>query len=205
VSVSHRSSRSALLGLAVLLAGFLPFAAGAPAARAATDHAVEIGDMVFTPAMLHVAVGDTVTWTNGDDRPHTVTAHGGGFDSGNLEPGQRYSFTFTGAGTFTYFCGYHDEMQATIVVEGAPAPASQAPAGGGAGNGAGSGTGAGAAATAEPANPASQPDTALLPAGAGPQLPALLMGLGLIVMGVSVVRAPRRALTARVPGGGWRR
>jgi plastocyanin len=52
--------------------------------RGAT-HAVEIGDGFFSPASLTVAVGDTITWMNGDDSPHTVT--GGAFDSGNLDAG----------------------------------------------------------------------------------------------------------------------
>ncbi len=196
MSISYRTPRLGLLAAAMLLSG-IPFAAGAPPARAATVHAVEISDMAFAPVMLHVAVGDTVTWTNADDRPHTVTAHGGGFDSGNLDEGQRYSFTFTEAGTFTYFCGYHDEMQATIVVEAATQDtATQAPS---------SEEDGGPAGTAAPEGSRRQPDTALMPAGGGARIPALLMGIGLIVMGISVVRAPRRRAVSNRPGGGWQR
>ena len=69
-------------------------------ARSAT-HAIEIGDGFFSPAALTVSVGDTVTWRNVDDSPHTVTASGA-FDSGNLNGGQTFSHTFDEAGTFTY-------------------------------------------------------------------------------------------------------
>src|SRR5918992_217092 len=80
----------------------------------AAAHAVEIGDGFFSPASLTVSVGDTITWTNGDDSPHTVT--GSAFDSGNLDAGQTFSFTFEEAGTFAYACQYHDEMVGTITV-----------------------------------------------------------------------------------------
>jgi hypothetical protein len=61
-----------------------------------------------------------VTWTNNDDSPHTVTAANGPFDSGNVDPGGTFTFTFTQAGTYGYVCRYHGEMQATIIVTAPP-------------------------------------------------------------------------------------
>lgn len=56
-----------------------------------------------------ITPGSTVTWTNNDDKPHTITSGStqagpdGKFDSGLIQPGQTYSHTFTDAGTYSYF------------------------------------------------------------------------------------------------------
>ncbi len=78
----------------------------------------------YDPAIITVTVGanNTVTWTNNDTVGHTVTAalvpNGAAmFDSGNIAPGQSYSYTFTLLGTYQYFCKYHPWMQALIVVQ----------------------------------------------------------------------------------------
>jgi plastocyanin len=64
-------------------------------------------------------VGTVVTWTNSDVVAHTATATNpqGAFNSGNLNTGQSYSFTFDTAGTYDYFCSYHPFMKGTIIVE----------------------------------------------------------------------------------------
>ncbi|HEX2194289.1 MAG TPA: plastocyanin/azurin family copper-binding protein [Candidatus Limnocylindria bacterium] len=166
-------------------------------ARAATEHTVDIRNFAFQPATLTIAVGDTVTWTNSDDAPHTATAENDAFDSGNLDRGQSFSFTFTEPGTYAYRCDFHSEMQGTIVVQAAQQPASAPP----------SEAQQPAGATASPAPTGTQPDTALpLPGDSPTGTAALLMGLGLVVLGVSVVRfAPRRVARADRPGGGWNR
>jgi plastocyanin len=82
----------------------------------ATDK-VSIADMAFTPAAIKVKVGTTVTWTNNDSIAHTVTADSGsGPDSGNLDPGKSYSFTYKTAGTFSYHCNIHPDMTGTVQV-----------------------------------------------------------------------------------------
>ncbi len=78
--------------------------------------AVAIADISFAPDALEVAVGDTVTWTNEDPVPHTVTADDGAFDSGNLDQGGSFDQTFDEAGEFTYHCEVHPSMQATVTV-----------------------------------------------------------------------------------------
>ncbi len=70
----------------------------------------------FSPASLTVSVGDTVTWLNTDSMTHTVTSDTGAFDSGLLSPGDRWSYTFTQAGTYAYHCTPHPQMTGTIVV-----------------------------------------------------------------------------------------
>ena len=58
----------------------------------AAGHAVQIKGMKFNPAKLKVAVGDTITFTNGDrdSRRHTATALDGSFDTGRLAMGERH-------------------------------------------------------------------------------------------------------------------
>jgi plastocyanin len=79
--------------------------------------AVSIKDFSFGDP-IEVAVGTTVTWTNEDTVPHTVTQTGGsGFQSGKLDPGATFSFTFDTAGSFDYFCEFHANMKGTITVK----------------------------------------------------------------------------------------
>lgn len=86
------------------------------AAGAADRRVVQIKNMQFIPATLNIQIGQTVVWTNQDDRDHTVTAADESFNSGNLRPGASFSFTFTKAGTFPYSCSYHPRMKGTVNV-----------------------------------------------------------------------------------------
>jgi plastocyanin len=78
--------------------------------------AASIKDFAFDPATIEIAAGTTVTWTNNDTVAHTVSQSGGGFESGKLDPGMTFSFTFDTPGTYEYFCQFHPNMKATIVV-----------------------------------------------------------------------------------------
>lgn len=71
----------------------------------------------FALPSITVAAGTTVEWTNQDDVPHTATADEGAFDSGTLNTGDSYEFTFDEPGTFSYFCEVHPNMTGTITVE----------------------------------------------------------------------------------------
>jgi len=77
---------------------------------------VSIKDMKFDPASIDVKVGETVTWTNEDDRDHSVVAKDGTFDSDNIRPGKTYSYKFTKPGKFSYSCEYHPRMKGTVNV-----------------------------------------------------------------------------------------
>ncbi|MCA6110175.1 cupredoxin domain-containing protein [Bradyrhizobium cenepequi] len=98
-------------GIAVAAAMLLP----ATAARAG-DTAVHIDNFVFQPAQLDVKVGTTVTWTNRDDIPHTVVC-AGKFRSKTMDTDDSFSFTFTAAGEYKYFCSLHPHMTGMIRVE----------------------------------------------------------------------------------------
>jgi plastocyanin len=120
-----------LLGTIAILACASP--AGPP-------KAMTIKDFAFNPATVDVTKGTTVTWTNADTVPHTVTtgiapptfpplpsgasptpfpslvSGDGRVNSGRIEPTRTFSFTFNEAGTYNYFCAVHPAMLATITV-----------------------------------------------------------------------------------------
>lgn len=90
-----------------------------PETAAATGAvAVDIANFAFAPATIDVKVGDTVTWTNNDSAPHTVTQKpsGSGFQSGTLQPGETFEYTFDTAGTYDYYCEFHAGMRGQVVV-----------------------------------------------------------------------------------------
>lgn len=79
---------------------------------------VAIRNYAFDEKTITVKAGDTVVWTNYDSAPHTVTATSGGdFDSGKMSKGDIWSMTFDTPGTYEYYCAYHLNMKATVVVE----------------------------------------------------------------------------------------
>lgn len=79
---------------------------------------VGIRNFHFEPMQLVVPAGATVTWTNHDEEPHTVTSAGNGFkSSGALDTDDHYSAVFTKPGTYAYYCSIHPQMTATIVVK----------------------------------------------------------------------------------------
>ncbi len=89
--------------------------AGAQQAPAAAE--VKIDNFSFGPATLTIAVGTTVTWTNNDDIPHTVVSTDKAFKSKVLDTGEKFSFTFTKAGEYPYFCSIHPKMTGKVVVQ----------------------------------------------------------------------------------------
>lgn len=68
---------------------------------------VDVEDDYFQPSNLYVPEGTTVTWTNHGVHTHTVTDSSGMFDSGDLLPGQSFSYTYNTAGDYDYYCYYH--------------------------------------------------------------------------------------------------
>jgi plastocyanin len=88
--------------------------------RGATAHAQEvqvtIDNFTFAPTELAVKVGDTVTWINHDDIPHTVVS-AGKFRSKAMDTDDKYTFTFAATGDYKYFCSLHPHMTGMIKVE----------------------------------------------------------------------------------------
>ena len=107
--------------------------AGAPAAPAAaatpsgsrqeggtepTGTVVKAGmrNLAYNPARIEIAAGTTVEWTNNDPLAHTVTAADGSFDSGMIQSGGTWRYTFTRPGTYDFNCTPHPFMKGTVVV-----------------------------------------------------------------------------------------
>jgi plastocyanin len=79
---------------------------------------VMIDNFSFAPAEIIVAAGTTVTWSNRDDIPHTITdaAEPRAFKSPPLDTGDKFSWMFKSPGTYQYFCSLHPHMQGRVVV-----------------------------------------------------------------------------------------
>lgn len=105
---------AALVASALMLSTVAVMTKAAPAPASA---AVNIGNFTFKDPVVTVKLGTTVTWTNGDDIPHTVVSRDGLFKSKVLDTGNQFSFTFAKAGQFGYFCSIHPHMTGTIVVK----------------------------------------------------------------------------------------
>lgn len=80
-------------------------------------HDVSIEGLEFKPANLTVKVGQKVTWTNNDDRDHTVECKDAGMKSGVIHRGDTFSFIFDKAGKYHYKCRLHPRMKGEIDVE----------------------------------------------------------------------------------------
>jgi len=102
------------LSLSLILAAALLLPLGVRAH--AEEIKVTIDNFTFSPAELKVKVGDTVTWTNHDDIPHTVVS-AGKFRSKTMDTDNTFTFTFTSAGDYKYFCSLHPHMTGMITVE----------------------------------------------------------------------------------------
>ena len=70
----------------------------------------------FQPDRKVTRVGQAVTWTNHDDIPHTVVSTDKAFKSKVLDTDEKFSFTFSTAGTYPYFCSIHPKMTGKVVV-----------------------------------------------------------------------------------------
>jgi plastocyanin len=105
-----------MIAVLLLLAATATVKANASQAQGKTAEA-KIDNFSFSPATLNVAVGTTVTWTNHDDIPHTVVSTDGVFKSKVIDTDEKFSYSFSKAGTFPYYCSVHPKMTGTVVVQ----------------------------------------------------------------------------------------
>lgn len=75
----------------------------------------------YIPDALSIPLGYTITWENQDAAFHSVTSGVYGnatdlFDSGHMEYGQTFTYTFEHVGSFLYHCTLHPWMNGTILV-----------------------------------------------------------------------------------------
>jgi len=106
-----------VFGVGMIAAGPKHFLAAAQEKAATAE--VKIDNFSFGPEVTTVAVGTTVTWTNRDDIPHTVvsTDDPKSFKSKVLDTDEKFSFTFSKAGTYAYFCSIHPKMTGKVIVK----------------------------------------------------------------------------------------
>ena len=185
-----------------------------PAAHAAGDPSDSIVDYKFEPASITVHVGDTITWTNNGQQPHTATANNGSFNTGTIKPGSSASHTFSTAGTFAYICSIHPFMHGTVVVVANSSSNSGGGSGsngggsnsGGSNGGSGSGSGSGSSSPTSSSNstPSSSSGTTASNTGSSTSsgtLPntgldlsaAVLIALGMIGGGMMIRRRVRQS------------
>lgn len=108
---AKRYQRTVLIAIALLGAlcagGF---------AQQSTSAEIKIDNFSFTPTTISVASGTTVTWINRDDIPHKVAGTNDEFKSKVLDTDEKFSYTFSKTGTYSYFCSLHPKMTGQIVV-----------------------------------------------------------------------------------------
>ena len=95
-------------------------AAEKPSGGGGGTETVDMKDIQFVPKDVTVDAGTTITWTNSDSVPHTVTKEGGpgaDFDSGNVDPGATFEQTFDEPGTVDYVCTIHPGQAGTVTVK----------------------------------------------------------------------------------------
>lgn len=87
-----------------------------------SEASVLIQNSTFVPSSITVSVGTKVTWTNKDRMAHSVKSGvRGTSDAGklfygpNIDTGATFSYTFTKAGTYPYFCDIHIDFGEVIV------------------------------------------------------------------------------------------
>ncbi len=158
--------------LAAMLATAMLAVAPALAQGGATTEVVTMQGLAYTPPEITVAPGTTVRWVNQEQADHTVTSDepGGPLDSGVLDEGESFEYTFETPGTFTYHCEIHPFMTASVTVSSDGGAATGGDASGGSVTG---GSAAGGGATG----------------GAGGQQPVTVMpntgGISPVTVGVS--------------------
>jgi len=86
-----------------------------------SDAAVEVRTFQYREKAIEVPLGTRVVWTNRDQIEHTITSGApdstdGVFDAKLAGPGATFSYTFTKAGTYRYFCDRHHFMRGEIRV-----------------------------------------------------------------------------------------
>jgi plastocyanin len=112
---------TACLALGLVLAGTRvairsAFAADNNSHRQIQPTEVKVDNFTFNPAAINVPVNTTVSWINKDDIPHVVAGNDGSFKSQALDTDDKYSYTFTKAGTNSYYCPIHPKMVGKVVV-----------------------------------------------------------------------------------------
>lgn len=121
VSVGTRTRWGFEYTVPITLRRYVRSGSAAPAAmpmpEAGRDTVViDIRNLSYEQADVTITPGTTVVWVNRDPVQHSVIADGGAFDSGLIDPGRRFEWTFGDEGTYSYHCMPHPFMKGRVVV-----------------------------------------------------------------------------------------
>jgi len=107
-----------VLGAFVAVGGSLAKPAREKGSAVEAKVEVKIDNFAFSPQELTVAAGTIVEWVNRDDLPHVVVSDDKKtFKSKALDTDEKFSYTFTKPGTYTYFCSIHPKMTGKVIVQ----------------------------------------------------------------------------------------
>lgn len=123
---SHELLRKVTLGLTLLSLAIFPLVQTSPKPVQASSptFSATIANYAFHPQHINVTTGTQVVWINNDGTQHTVTStnitQGGAhlIDSGSLNSGQSFSYTFYKHGFYPYACFFHSYMTGWVNVTG---------------------------------------------------------------------------------------
>lgn len=85
------------------------------------DNVVRIRDNSFDPPVLTIDAGENVEWRQEGNSIHTVTSGsptenpGTVFDSGSLNSGAAFTFSFSARGDYIYFCRIHGTSMTGLI------------------------------------------------------------------------------------------
>lgn len=99
--------RRGFLGTAAIV--IMLVVSASPVRAAPVSASVSIIDFAFTPDLVKVVQGGTVSWTNDGDVGHTATQDGplALWHSGAIGPGASSDVMLPAAGTYAYHCNVH--------------------------------------------------------------------------------------------------
>ncbi len=148
---------------------------------------VTIEDFEFKPKTINIEPGDEITWTNKDTAQHDATGEGSAdFSTGLLETGEKATVPINETGTLNYFCSVHPDMTAKIVSSSGDSGGDGDTGGtGSSGSNFDSSTGSTfPSSTGSDFGSTGSTGGGSLPNTGQPELPLLLLGMGLIVFGL---------------------
>ncbi len=80
------------------------------------DNPIYMRGSVDSVPSITLSAGSKITWVNDDNMIHTVTANDASFNSGDMNPGTSFSYTFNTVGTYNYHCDHHIGMTGVVTI-----------------------------------------------------------------------------------------
>jgi LPXTG-motif cell wall-anchored protein len=150
---------------------------------------VTMKNIAFNPKTLTIAPGDRVTWTNRDTAQHNAVEQDEEFETRLLDKGESASVTIDGAGTYNYICTVHPNMKGKLIAQSGGGSSSgsggsSSSSGSTGSTGSSTGSSSGSSFPGSSASSGSSGSSGSLPNTGQEQLPLLILGAGLIVLGL---------------------